>query len=123
MGSQQMSGFNEAAAGSAALNFNVSMVRYPVSFVTSNSWWYCVQPTDRTKLPYSLTGAKGWKLRLKIPQPGTSIVFGRLYGSEQLAAGIGMLALTPAERTAYVDITGPVTIYKFLDCCFCSPRL
>lgn len=114
MGSQQLSGFNEAAAGTTALNFNGLKGTVSGIVGTSNSWWIAFSPTDRTKLPYSLTGAKGWKLPFKNTSAGAlqlCLVVSTAANNWQQGSGCW---LNPGQSgTAYVDITGPGTIYNF----------
>ena len=114
MGSGGLSGFNGAAAGTARLHFNGLNGTISGISGASNSWWIAFGPTDRTKMPYSLTGTKGWKL----PFTNTSAGVLQLYLVVSTAAnnwqqGPACRLNAGQSGTAYVDIAGPGTLNNF----------
>ena len=114
MGSLGLSGFNGAAAGAARLSFDGLNGTVSGIAGASSSWWIPFGPTDRSTMPTSLTGAKGWKLPFTNTSAGSlQLVLVASTPANGWQQGEGCWLNAGQSGTAFVDIEGPETISNY----------
>lgn len=109
MDSLELSGFDGAVGGTATLDLiGLNGTLTGIQGAGNNSWWMTFNPTDRAKLPYAMTGAKGWKLTATNTSTvgfNLALIVGNPSNWWQQGAGTW---LNPGQTgTAYLDIVGP----------------